>query len=30
MVAGVTDRLWEVLDLVALFEANERKLERAA
>ena len=28
--AGVTDRLWEVSDLVALLEASERGLERAA
>jgi len=28
--AGVTDRLGEVLDLVALLEASERWLERAA
>ena len=30
MAAGVTDRLWEVSDLVALLEADERELERAA
>jgi hypothetical protein len=30
MAAGVTDRLWEVSDLVALLEAEERRLERAA
>jgi IS1 family transposase len=30
MAAGVTDRLWEVSDLVALWEAEERRLERAA
>jgi IS1 family transposase len=30
MAAGVTDRLWEVSDLVALLEASERGLERAA
>lgn len=30
MAAGVTDRLWEVSDLVALIEAKERWLERAA
>jgi hypothetical protein len=30
MAAGVTDRLWEVSDLVALMEASERGLERAA
>jgi hypothetical protein len=29
MAAGVTDRLWEVSDLVALLEASERGLERA-
>jgi len=30
MAAGVTGRLWEVSDLVALLEASERGLERAA
>jgi hypothetical protein len=30
MAAGVTDRLWEVSDLVALLEADERGLEIAA
>jgi hypothetical protein len=31
MVAGVTDRLWSVEDLVALWEAyEERRAERAA
>ncbi|MCU1339699.1 MAG: transposase [Bryobacterales bacterium] len=30
MAAGVTNRLWEVSDLVALLEADERALERAA
>ena len=30
MAAGVTDRLWEVSDLVALLETDERRLERAA
>ena len=30
MAAGVTDRLWEVSDLVALLETDERGLERAA
>jgi IS1 family transposase len=30
MAAGVTDRLWEVSDLVALLEAEEQGLERAA
>ncbi len=30
MAAGVTDRLWEVSDLVTLLEAEERGLERAA
>jgi len=29
MAAGVTDRLWEVSDLVALLEASEQGLERA-
>jgi hypothetical protein len=30
MAAGVTDRLWEVSDLVGLLEADELGLERAA
>ncbi len=30
MASGVTDRLWEVSDLVALLEASERRAERAA
>jgi IS1 family transposase len=30
MAAGVTDRTWEVSDLVALLEASERESERAA
>lgn len=30
MAAGVTNRLWEVSDIVALLEASERGLERAA
>lgn len=30
MAAGVTDRLWEVKDLVAAWEVSERRLERAA
>ena len=30
MAAGVTDRLWEVEDLVAAWEASERRLERQA
>jgi hypothetical protein len=30
MAAGVTDRLWEVSDLVALLEAEESELGRAA
>lgn len=30
MAAGVTDRLWDVADLVALWEAHERRAERAA
>ncbi len=29
LAAGVTDRLWEVSDLVALLEAEGRRLERA-
>ena len=29
MAAGVTDRLWEVSDLIALLEATERRLEKA-
>ena len=30
MAAGVTDRLWDVQDLVALWESYEREAERAA
>jgi len=30
MAAGVTDRLWSVADLVALWESEERREERAA
>ena len=30
MAASVTDRLWEMSDLVARIEAEERGLERAA
>lgn len=30
MAAGVTDHLWSVGDLVALWEGEERRLERAA
>jgi hypothetical protein len=30
MAAGVTDRLWEVSDLVALWEAAERREDMAA
>jgi hypothetical protein len=30
MAAGAADRLWEASDLVALLEASERGLERAA
>jgi len=30
MAAGVTDHLWSVADLVALWESEERRLERAA
>jgi hypothetical protein len=30
MAAGVTNRLWEISDLVALLEAEERKGEIAA
>jgi hypothetical protein len=29
MAAGVTDRLWEVCDLVASLEASERRLEKS-
>jgi len=28
--ASVTNRLWELADLVAAWEASERRLERAA
>src|SRR5437879_6272021 len=30
IAGGITDRLWEVSDLVTLLEADERRLERAA
>jgi hypothetical protein len=30
MAAGVTDRVWDVADLVGLIEASERGLKRAA
>jgi len=30
MAAGVTDRLWDVFDLVAAWEANEQHEEIAA
>jgi hypothetical protein len=30
MAAGVTDRLWDVPDSVALWEAFERRVEKAA
>ena len=30
MAASVTDRLWEVSDLVVLWESSEREEERAA
>jgi hypothetical protein len=30
MAAGVTNRLWEVADLVAAWKASEQRLERAA
>jgi hypothetical protein len=30
MAAGVTDRLWDVEDLVAAWEASERRAERQA
>jgi hypothetical protein len=30
MASGVTDRLWDVEDLVAAWEASERKAERQA
>ena len=30
MAAGVIDRLWSVADVVALWESEERRLERAA
>ena len=30
MAAGVTDRMWDVHDLVVLWEAYERRAERVA
>ncbi len=30
IATGVTDRLWNLADLVAAWEASERRLERAA
>ena len=30
MAAGVTDRMWDVNDLVVLWEAHERRAERVA
>jgi hypothetical protein len=30
MAAGVTNRLWDVMDLVALWEAEEWKKDQAA
>ena len=30
MAAGVTDRLWDIADLVALWESYERNAEKAA
>ena len=30
MAAGVTNRLWEVSDIVSLLEAEEREAHRAA
>ena len=30
MAAGVTNRLWDISDLVALWEQYERRVERAA
>jgi len=30
MATGVTDRLWEASEMVALLEASERGLEKAA
>jgi hypothetical protein len=30
VLAGITDRLWDKLDLVALWEAEEGRVERAA
>jgi hypothetical protein len=30
MAAGVTDHLWSVADLVALWESEERRLEKTA
>jgi hypothetical protein len=30
MAAGVSNRVWEIADIVALLEADERELDRAA
>jgi len=30
MAAGISDRLWEISDIVALLETEEQSLKRAA